>query len=44
MKKYKVAGYIRLSKEDKIKDESNSVANKKIIINSYIKNSGDLEL
>ena len=44
MKKYKVAWYIRLSKEDKIKDESNSVANKKTIINSYIKNSEDLEL
>ena len=44
MKKYKVAGYIRLSKEDKIKDESNSVTNQKAIINSYIKNSGDLEL
>ena len=34
MLKYKVAGYIRLSKEDKIKDESNSVANKKIIKNT----------
>ena len=32
MQKFKTAGYIRLSKEDKIKDESNSVANKKIII------------
>ena len=44
MKKYKVAWYIRLSKEYKIKDESNSVANKKIILNSYIKNSEVLEL
>ena len=44
MKKYKVAGYIRLSKEDKIKDESNSVANQKAIINSYIKKNEDLEL
>ena len=44
MKKYKVAGYIRLSKEDRIKDESNSVANQKAIINSYIKKNEDLEL
>lgn len=43
MKKYKVAGYIRLSKEDKIKDESNSVVNQKSIINSYIKKNEDLE-
>ena len=44
MPKYKVAGYIRLSKEDKIKDESNSVTNQKAIIKSYIKNNKDLEL
>ena len=44
MKKYDVAGYIRLSKEDKIKDESNSVSNQKAIINSYIKKNEDLEL
>ena len=44
MKKYKAAGYIRLSKEDKIKDESNSVVNQKAIINSYIKKNEDLEL
>ena len=36
MQKYKVAGYIRLSKEDKIKDESNSVTNQKLIITSHI--------
>lgn len=44
MQKYKVAGYIRLSKEDKIKDESNSVTNQKAIMKSYIKNNTDLEL
>lgn len=44
MQKYKVAGYIRLSKEDKIKDESNSVTNQKLIITSYIENNDDLEL
>ena len=44
MRKFKVAGYIRLSKEDKIKDESNSVTNQKLIINSYIKKNEDLEL
>ena len=44
MLKYKVAGYIRLSKEDKIKDESNSVTNQKAIIDSYVKKNGDLEL
>ena len=40
---FKVAGYIRLSKEDKIKDESNSVTNQKLIITSYIENNEDLE-
>ncbi|MGM9875988.1 MAG: recombinase family protein [Bacilli bacterium] len=44
MQKYKVAVYIRLSKEDKIKDESNSVTNQKSIIESYIKKNEDLEL
>lgn len=44
MLKYKVAGYIRLSKEDKIKDESNSVTNQKAIIDSYVKKNEDLEL
>lgn len=44
MQRHKVAGYIRLSKEDKIKDESNSVANQKLIITSYIENNEDLEL
>ena len=33
---FNVEGYIRLSKEDKIKDESNSVTNQKLIITSYI--------
>lgn len=36
MQRFRVAGYIRLSKEDKIKDESNSVTNQKLIITSYI--------
>ena len=36
MQKFKVAGYIRLSKEDKIKNESNGVTNQKLIITSYI--------
>ena len=44
MQKYKVAGYIRLSKEDRIKDESNSVTNQKLIITSYIEKNEDLEL
>ena len=44
MQQYKVAGYIRLSKEDKIKDESNSITNQKDIINSYIKNNDEFEL
>ena len=29
MQQYKVAGYVRLSREDKIKDESNSITNQK---------------
>lgn len=44
MSKYKVAGYVRLSKEDKVKDESNSITNQKSIINSFIKDNQDLEL
>ena len=44
MQQYKVAGYVRLSKEDKIKDESNSITNQKAIINSYIKNNSEFEL
>lgn len=44
MQNFKVAGYIRLSKEDRIKDESNSVTNQKAIIDSYVKKSEDLEL
>ena len=42
MQQYKAAGYVRLSKEDKIKDESNSITNQKAIINSYIKNARDI--
>lgn len=44
MQKYKVVGYIRLSKEDKIKDESNSVTNQKLIIDLYVKKNENLEL
>ena len=44
MQRFNVAGYIRLSKEDKIKDESNSVTNQKLIITSYIKKNEELEL
>ena len=44
MQIFKVAGYIRLSKEDRIKDETNSVTNQKLIITSYIKKNEDLEL
>ena len=43
MQMFKVAGYIRLSKEDKIKDESNSVTNQKLIITSYIKKNEDFK-
>ena len=43
MQRFKVVGYIRLSREDKIKDESNSVTNQKAIIESYIKKNEDLE-
>ena len=44
MQQYKVAGYVRLSKEDKIKGELNSITNQKTIINSYIKNNSEFEL
>ena len=41
MQKFKTAGYIRLSKEDKIKDESNSVTNQKLIITSFVEKNED---
>ena len=44
MRKFNVAGYIRLSKEDKIHDESNSVINQKVIITSDIKKNENLDL
>lgn len=44
MQQYKVVGYVRLSKEDKIKVELNSITNQKTIINSYIKNNSEFEL
>ena len=44
MQKFKTAGYIRLSKEDKIKDKSNSVTNQKLIITSFVEKNEDLEL
>ena len=39
----KVAGSIRLSREDKIKDESNNITNQKEIIYSYIKNNKEFK-
>ena len=41
--KYKVAAYIRLSKDDNY-SESNSINNQKSIIKEYISNNNDLEL
>ncbi len=42
MNNYKVAGYLRISKEEK--EQTNSIANQKQIINSYIKNKKDFKL
>jgi DNA invertase Pin-like site-specific DNA recombinase len=42
--KYKVAGYVRLSKEQYDNKESNSITNQKQIINKYVSEHGDLEL
>lgn len=46
MKKYKVAMYLRLSKEDtnKDKNESESILNQKQMINAFINEREDLEL
>ena len=41
---WKVAGYIRLSKEDNENIESNSITNQKELIDRYINNQQDLEL
>ena len=42
MNKYKAAGYLRISKEEK--EQTNSLANQKQIINNYIKKKKDLQL
>jgi len=42
MNKYKAAGYLRISKEEK--EQTNSIANQKQIINNYIKKKKDLQL
>ncbi len=43
MMKYKVAAYVRLSKDDKY-TESNSINNQKNVIKEYINNNSDLDL
>lgn len=42
--KFQTALYIRLSKEDGDKIESDSVSNQKILLRNYIKNSNEFEL
>ena len=42
MNKYKAAGYLRISKEEK--EQTTSIANQKQIINNYIKKKKDLQL
>lgn len=44
MKKYKAILYLRLSKEDKNKDESNSILNQRNLIYEYLKNHKDIEI
>ena len=42
MNKYKVAAYLRISKEEN--EQANSITNQREIINSYLKNKNDFEL
>lgn len=44
MKKYKVSMYLRISREDSNKNESESIINQKSIIQSFINEREDLEL
>ncbi len=44
MKKYKVAMYLRISREDGNKNESESITNQKTLIQSFIYEKEDLEL
>ena len=41
---WKVAGYLRLSKEDNENIESNSIVNQRELIDQYISSKEDLEL
>lgn len=41
---WKVAAYLRLSKEDNENVESNSIVNQRELIEQYISNKNDLEL
>ena len=43
-KKYQAALYIRLSKEDGDKAESNSVSNQRDLIYSYLKDKNDIQV
>ena len=44
VKKYKAAAYLRLSKDDGDKDESNSIQSQRKIISEFIKSRSDIEL
>ncbi len=44
VKKYKAAAYLRLSKDDGDKDESNSIQSQRKIISEFIKSRDDIEL
>ena len=43
-KKYQAALYIRLSKEDGDKEESNSVSNQRDLIYSFLEDKGDIQV
>ncbi len=44
LKKYRAAAYLRLSKDDGDKDESNSIQSQRKIISDFVKSMGDIEL
>lgn len=44
MKKFKVAGYLRLSNDDGDKFESNSIASQRVMLENYINGHDDMEL
>ena len=44
MTKWIVGGYLRLSNDDNLLEESNSIVNQRDILNQFLKNQSDMKL